>query len=100
MNVRRSPGTPATPWPRLIVLGLTSMASAGVIAAVAAAIPQPPQPGPPPLAARIDPYVMKVRVVVLTDIANKPDDQMFMVRFPSYSDQFDVPGLNAQTSNR
>ena len=33
------------------------------------------------LAARIDPYVEKQRVVVMTDIANEPDDQMSMVRF-------------------
>ena len=97
MNVRRSPDTPVTPWARLIVLGLTSMASAGVIAA-AAAIRQPTQSGPPPLAARIDPYVPKVRVVVLTDIANEPDDQMSMVRFLVYSNQFDVEGLIATTS--
>ena len=54
MNVRRSPGTPATPWARLIVLALTNMAGAGVIAA-AVAIPQPSQSDPPRLAARIDP---------------------------------------------
>ena len=96
MNVRRAPGTAAGPGVRLIVLGLTAVASAGVTRA-AVTIPQP-QPGPPPLAARIDPYVPKVRVVVLTDIANEPDDQMSMVRFLVYSNQFDVEGLIATTS--
>jgi len=50
------------------------------------------------LAARIDPYVAKPRVVVLTDIANEPDDQMSMVRFLVYSNGFDVEGLVAVTS--
>jgi hypothetical protein len=51
-----------------------------------------------PLAARVDPYVEKQRVVVMTDIANEPDDQMSMVRFLVYSNQFDVEGLVATTS--
>ena len=50
------------------------------------------------LAARIDPYVEKSRVIVMTDIANEPDDQMSMVRFLVYSNQFDVEGLIATTS--
>ena len=58
------------------------------------------QPSPPfdALAERIDPYVEKSRVVVMTDIANEPDDQMSMVRFLVYSNQFDVEGLIASTS--
>jgi hypothetical protein len=51
-----------------------------------------------PLAARIDPYAEKQRVIVMTDIANEPDDQMSMVRFLVYSNQFDVEGLIATTS--
>jgi hypothetical protein len=50
------------------------------------------------LAARVDPYVEKPRVVVMSDIANEPDDQMSMVRFLVYSNQFDVDGLIATTS--
>jgi Protein of unknown function (DUF1593) len=50
------------------------------------------------LAARIDPYVEKQRVVVMTDIANEPDDQMSLVRFLVYANQFDVEGLIATTS--
>ena len=53
---------------------------------------------PDPLAARVDPYVEKQRVVVMTDIANEPDDQMSMVRFLVYSNHFDVEGLIATTS--
>ncbi len=34
----------------------------------------------------------------MTDIANEPDDQMSMVRFLVYSNQFDVEGLIATTS--
>lgn len=37
-------------------------------------------------------------MVVLTDIANEPDDQMSLVRFLVYSNQVDVEGLVATTS--
>ena len=50
------------------------------------------------VSARIDPYVEKPRIVVMTDIANEPDDQMSMVRFLVYSNQYDVEGLIASTS--
>jgi hypothetical protein len=50
------------------------------------------------ISARVDPFVAKNRVVVLTDIANEPDDQMSMVRFLVYSNEFDVEGLVAGTS--
>lgn len=38
------------------------------------------------------------RVLVLTDIENEPDDAMSMVRFLTYSNQWDVEGLVATTS--
>jgi hypothetical protein len=50
------------------------------------------------IAARMDPFVDKQRVIVLTDIANEPDDQMSMVRFLVYANEFDVEGLIAGTS--
>jgi hypothetical protein len=50
------------------------------------------------LSERIDPFVAKNRVLVLTDIANEPDDQMSMVRFLVYSNEFDIEGLVATTS--
>jgi len=50
------------------------------------------------IAQRIDPYVERSRVVVMTDIANEPDDQMSMVRFLVYANQYDVEGLIASTS--
>ena len=50
------------------------------------------------IAARLDPFVEKQRVIVLTDIANEPDDQMSMVRFLVYANEFDVEGLIAGTS--
>lgn len=53
---------------------------------------------PNPLATRVDPYVSKQRIVVMSDIANEPDDQMSMVRFLVYSNEFDVEGLIATTS--
>ena len=37
-----------------------------------------------------DPYVARPRVLVMTDIANEPDDQMSLVRFLLYSNEFDV----------
>lgn len=51
-----------------------------------------------PLAARIDPFVAKPRVIVLTDIANEPDDQMSFVRLLVSSNQFDIAALVATTS--
>ena len=50
------------------------------------------------LGARIDPHVAKPRLIVLTDIANEPDDQMSLVRLLVYSNQFDLEGLVATTS--
>jgi hypothetical protein len=40
----------------------------------------------------------KLRVLVLTDIENEPDDAESMVRFLAYSNQWDVEGLIATTS--
>jgi hypothetical protein len=57
--------------------------------------------GPGAAAARsayVDPYVARPRIVVLTDIANEPDDQMSMIRFLLYANQWDVEGLVATTS--
>ena len=51
-----------------------------------------------PLATRVDPYVAKPRLIVLTDIANEPDDQMSFVRLLVSSNQFDLEGLVATTS--
>jgi Cellulose-binding Sde182, nucleoside hydrolase-like domain/Cellulose-binding protein Sde0182, C-terminal domain len=65
-------------------------------ASVAGAQREPPVFNP--LAARVDPYVAKPRVIVMTDIANEPDDQMSLVRFLLYSNQLEVEGLIATTS--
>jgi hypothetical protein len=40
----------------------------------------------------------KLRVLVLTDIENEPDDAMSMVRFLTYSNEWEVEGLIATTS--
>ncbi len=40
----------------------------------------------------------KLRVLVLTDIENEPDDAQSMVRFMTYTNQWDVEGLVATTS--
>jgi hypothetical protein len=50
------------------------------------------------IAARVDPFVEKQRIIVLTDIANEPDDQMSMVRFLVYANEFEIEGLVAGTS--
>jgi len=73
---------------------LVSLVCVGLIAHVSAQQP----PAVNPLAARVDPYAEKQRVVVMTDIANEPDDQMSMVRFLVYANHFDVEGLIATTS--
>jgi hypothetical protein len=52
----------------------------------------------PPAASQPDPFVARPRIVVMTDIANEPDDQMSMVRFLLYSNGWDVEGLVASTS--
>jgi len=40
----------------------------------------------------------KTRVLVLTDIENEPDDAMSLVRFLTYTNEFEVEGLVATTS--
>ena len=73
--------------------------AAPLLAALVLTHPAAQQPtSPDRVAARIDPYVERQRVVVMTDIANEPDDQMSMVRFLVYSNHFDVEGLIATTS--
>ncbi len=41
----------------------------------------------------------KPRLIVLTDLSNEPDDEESLVRLLVYSDQFDLEGLVATTSN-
>jgi len=43
-------------------------------------------------------YESKTRVFVSTDIGNEPDDQMSLVRFLMYANEFDIQGLVATTS--
>jgi hypothetical protein len=79
------------------------VADPALLVAIAACLAGPParaQQGTvvDPVAARIDPYVERPRVIVMTDIANEPDDQMSMVRFLVYANQYDIEGLVATTS--
>jgi Protein of unknown function (DUF1593) len=46
----------------------------------------------------IDDFAGRPRVIVISDIGNEPDDQMSLVRFLLYSNQFDVEALVASTS--
>jgi hypothetical protein len=86
---------------------LVTIASIAVTLAACRKVEAPAGPLPPPaptsetfdaIANRIDPFTEKTRVLVLTDIANEPDDQMSLVRFLVYANQFDVEGLVAGTS--
>ena len=43
-------------------------------------------------------YPEKIRILILTDIENEPDDAESLVRFLLYSNQFDVEGIVATTS--
>ena len=70
------------------------VAALPIIGLLLAQTPEPPNP----IAARVDPYVEKQLLVVMTDIANEPDDQMSMVRLLVYANEFDVEGLIATTS--
>jgi len=73
-------------------LNLGGWIATGCLASVGLASAQTPAPSEP------DPFVARPRIVVMTDIANEPDDQMSMVRFLLYSNGFDVEGLVATTS--
>jgi hypothetical protein len=73
-----------------------AMALAAVGALAAAQVTD--QSATAPAAARVDAYTARARVVVMTDIANEPDDQMSLVRFLVYANHFDVEGLVATTS--
>jgi hypothetical protein len=90
-------------WTKTMVRRTARFRLAGLTLATAGALVVPgllaqQAPAPDPIAARVDPFVERARVVVMTDIANEPDDQMSMVRFLVYSNQFDVEGLIATTS--
>ena len=81
------------------VLGAAAPIVCTAILLTAPVSAQPPRPSPAEEAlVRPDAYAVRQRVVVMTDIANEPDDQMSMVRFLLYSHQFDVEGLVASTS--
>ena len=55
-------------------------------------------PAAPPPSRFVDAFAARPRIIVMTDIANEPDDQMSLVRFLVYSNQFDVEGIVATTS--
>jgi len=49
-------------------------------------------------ATHVDDFTGRPRVVVISDIGNEPDDQMSLVRFLMYSNEFEVEALIAATS--
>jgi hypothetical protein len=89
----RIPAADATRARSLAGLALAAALGGPHGAAAAQATPSPDSVG-----ARIDPFVARPRVIVLTDIANEPDDQMSLVRLLVYSNGLDVEGLVASTS--
>jgi hypothetical protein len=76
----------------------TALTAIGSLAALSVVVALDAQAPAVPAAARVDPYIPKPRIVVMTDIANEPDDQMSMVRYLVYANQFDTEGLIATTS--
>ena len=83
------------PAGKLVALAWAAVALAGPRRT---AVAQAPGPAFDSLATRVDPHVARQRVLVLTDIANEPDDQMSLVRLLVYSNQLDIEGLVATTS--
>ena len=87
---------PLTAWPSCLVLLAVLATVVSAWACGGAATPDADVSTPPAdtfarLSARVDP-VAKPRVIVMTDIANEPDDQMSMVRFLVYANEFDIEG--------
>ena len=74
---------------------MRSLATLTVCLLMAGAAAVHAAPWPP---GHVDDVQGKSRVLVLTDIANEPDDQMSLVRFLVYSNEFDIEGLVATTS--
>jgi hypothetical protein len=70
-------------------ISIATLALAGPAASLQTALPG---------AARVDAYTDKPRLLVLTDIANEPDDQMSLVRLLIYSNELEIEGLVATTS--
>ncbi|KAI0149199.1 hypothetical protein BJ166DRAFT_58735 [Pestalotiopsis sp. NC0098] len=50
-------------------------------------------------AARTSSFPQRLRVFILSDISNEPDDAESLVRYLLYSNQFETEGLGAVTSN-
>ena len=59
----------------------TALTAIGLLAALSVVDALDAQAPAVPAAARVDPYIPKPRIVVITDIAIETDDQMSMVRY-------------------
>jgi hypothetical protein len=70
----------------------------GLLALLGPSVSGQHAPGTDLASKYVDPFAARPRVVVMTDIANEPDDQMSLVRFLVYSNQFDIEGIVATTS--
>ena len=75
-----------------------ALGAAACVLVAGASAPARAADAPPPPASQVDAFVARPRVLVLTDIANEPDDQMSLVRFLVYANEWDVEGLVATTS--
>jgi len=83
----------STPFSRILLLALAACLSPPSAAMAAPAEPAGAEAG------RADASTGKPRLFVLSDIGNEPDDQMSMVRLLLYSNEIDIEGLVATTSN-
>lgn len=71
-------------WKQACIVGLSGIATLAL------------GQGLPP--THVDDFQGKPRVIVISDIGNEPDDQMSLVRFLLYSNEFDIEGMIATTS--
>ena len=50
------------------------------------------------MATSVLPFISKIRVFILTDITNEPDDAQSFCRYLTYANQFETEGVVATTS--
>ena len=78
--------------------GLLALASLLPGNSAQGAQPQAPTPALTGQTEHLPAYDARPRLIVITDIANEPDDEASLVRLLLYADSFDIEGLIASTS--
>lgn len=101
MRVRRAAtggsGRRAAPFARGVTRRIIGALAVGALGGAVLAGPAAAQ-FMKPSAPAADPLAAKNRLFVLTDVGNEPDDQMSLVRLVLYSNELDIEGLAAVTS--